>query len=91
MWGPEEIPYTLPQPCSNVAPHCPTALLKHSLNPQDGNLHAGEGKYRLELNIAGASCVGVEHSVRVPEAFTRRSPLTHYVSALLPHIVLFME
>ena len=32
--GPEEIPCSSPQNCSNVAPHCPTAPLKHFLKAQ---------------------------------------------------------
>ena len=29
MWGPEEIPYSVLQNCSDVAPHCRTAALPH--------------------------------------------------------------
>ena len=31
MWDPEEVPYSAPQTCSNIAPHCITAPLNYPL------------------------------------------------------------
>jgi hypothetical protein len=50
----------------------PSARIDHTFTYERTDATLNEGRYRLRLTVGGDRLTGVQHSIKIPEAFTRR-------------------
>lgn len=50
----------------------PSARIDHTFTYERTDATLNEGRYRLRLTVAGDRLTGVQHFIKIPEAFTRR-------------------
>ena len=61
--------YSLVEPRQEVRP---SGRTDHTFIYEREGMSLGEGRYRLRLTVAGDRFVGLQHFVKIPEAFSRR-------------------
>lgn len=50
----------------------PSGRIDHTFTYERTDATLNDGRYRLRLTVAGDRLTGVQHSIKIPEAFTRR-------------------
>ncbi|HUV12338.1 MAG TPA: hypothetical protein VMY18_01780 [Acidobacteriota bacterium] len=69
-WNLQLAEFDLVEPKQEVRPG---GRVDHTFVYERRNVNLGEGRYRLRLTVAGDRLTGLQHFVKIPEAFSRRN------------------